>query len=149
MTSSTSVRLAAAAAVLATIVACKPSVSVGSPATTASPATRNTATAMPAGVTAASIAEGKTLYETQANNCTRCHGVDGKGTNRGPSLVDSVWVQIDGSYPSIVKIINDGVPAANIKGNYSFNMRPKGGAPLTDAQVASIAAYVWSMSHPR
>ena len=104
---------------------------------------------MPAGVTEATIAEGKTLFETQANNCTRCHNADGKGNTRGPDLTDAVWVQIDGSYPAIVKIIHDGVPSANIKGNYSFNMRPKGGATLTDAQVASIAAYVWSVSHPR
>jgi mono/diheme cytochrome c family protein len=147
MTSRT-VRFAFATAVVAVLAGCKPGTTVGSPGTTATPATANRAPAMPAGVTAASVAEGKTLYETQANNCSRCHGLDAKGGSRGPNLTDSVWVQIDGSYPAIVKIITDGVPAANIKGNYSFPMRPKGGAQLTDAQVASIAAYVWSASHP-
>lgn len=104
---------------------------------------------MPAGVTAASIAEGKTLYETAANNCSRCHGVDAKGGTRGPNLSDSTWVQIDGSYPEIIRIINEGVPAAKIKNpSYQFPMAPKGRATLTDAQVASIASYIWSLSHP-
>lgn len=144
---SRTVRFALATAAVVGLAACKPGATVGSPGATATPATANRAPAMPAGVTAASIAEGKTLFETQANNCSRCHGLDARGGTRGPNLADSVWVQIDGSYPAIVKIINDGVPAANIKGSYSFPMRPKGGAPLTDAQVASIAAYLWSASH--
>jgi mono/diheme cytochrome c family protein len=146
MTSKNSLRLLAAVAVVATAVACSRSVTVGSPGTTAAPANR--APVLPAGVTAASIAEGKTLYEAQANNCQRCHGLDAKGNTRGPSLTDSVWVQIDGSYPEIVRIINEGVPGTKIKGNYPNPMGPKGRAPITDAQVASIAAYVWSLSHP-
>jgi mono/diheme cytochrome c family protein len=151
MISSQSVRLVTAAAVVAAIAACKPSSTVGSPGTmaTPAPATTNAAPAMPAGVTAASIAEGKTLFETATNNCSRCHGVDGKGGTRGPNVVDSVWVQIDGSYPEIVRIINEGVPANKIKGGYQFPMAPKGRAPITDAQVASIAAYLWSASHQR
>ena len=149
MTSSIPVRFLTAAAVVAAIAACKPSASVGSPGTTAAPAAANRAPAMPAGVTAAMIAEGKTLFETAANNCTRCHNADAKGNNRGPNLTDSVWVQIDGSYPEIVRIINEGVPAAKIKGSYQFPMAPKGRATLTDAQVGSIAAYIWSLSHPR
>jgi hypothetical protein len=27
-------------------------------------------------------------------------------------------------------------------------MPPRGGAPLTDADVAAVAAYVWAISHP-
>ncbi len=146
MTSKISVRLLTALAIIATAVACSRSATVGSPGSTAAPANR--APAMPAGVTAATIAEGKTLYEAQANNCQRCHGVDAKGNNRGPNLTDSLWVQIDGSYPEIVRIINEGVPATKIKGNYQFPMAPKARAPITDAQVASIAAYVWSLTHP-
>ena len=146
MTSKNTFRLLTAVAIAATVVACSRSATVGSPGGTAAPANR--APTMPAGVTAATIAEGKTLYETTANNCVRCHGVDAKGNNRGPNLTDSAWVQIDGSYPEIVRIINEGVPAAKIKGNYANPMAPKGRAPITDAQVGSIAAYVWSLSHP-
>ena len=148
MTSRIPVRFLTAVAAVAAIAACKPASSVGSPGTTAAPAT-NRAPAMPAGVTTASIAEGKTLFEAPANNCVRCHNADAKGNNRGPNLADSTWVQIDGSYPEIVRIINEGVPAAKIKGGYQFAMAPKGRATLTDAQVNSIAAYIWSLSHPR
>jgi len=147
MTSKSSLRLITGAAIVVAALACGRSASVGSPSTTAAPAA-NRAPAMPAGVTAATIAEGKTLYETPSSNCGRCHGLDAKGTTRGPNLSDSTWVQIDGSYPEIVRIINTGVPSANIKGQYQFNMRPKGGSQtLTDAQVSSIAAYIWSLSH--
>jgi mono/diheme cytochrome c family protein len=149
MTSRIPVRLVVAAALLAVVAACSRKATVGSPGPTATPAA-NRAPAMPAGVTPASIAEGKTLFEAQANNCTRCHGADGKGGTRGPNLLDSVWVQIDGSYPEIVRIINEGVPAAKIKNSqYQFPMAPKGRATLTDAQVGAIAAYIWSGSHPR
>jgi mono/diheme cytochrome c family protein len=146
MTSRNSLRLITGAVIVVAAVACSRSATVGSPGGTAAPANR--APAMPAGVTAASIAEGKTLYEAQSSNCGRCHGLDAKGTQRGPNLSDSTWVQIDGSYPEIVRIINTGVPSASIKGPYQFNMRPKGGSQtLTDAQVNSVASYVWSLSH--
>jgi mono/diheme cytochrome c family protein len=147
MYSKNSLRLITGAVIVATAVACSRKASVGSPGTTAKPAA-NRAPAVPAGVTAASIAEGKTLFETQANRCSGCHGPEAKGGTRGPNLSDSVWVQMDGSYPEIVRIINEGVPQAKIKGAYTIPMRPKGGsATLTDAQVNSIAAYVWSLSH--
>jgi mono/diheme cytochrome c family protein len=149
MISKNSLRFITGAVIVATAVACSRKATVGSPGTTASPApaAANRAPAMPAGVTAATIAEGKTLYEAATSNCGRCHGVDAKGTNRGPNLSDSTWAQIDGSYPEIARIINEGVPAAKIKGGFQFPMRPKANAPLTDAQVNSIAAYLWSLSH--
>ena len=146
MTSRNSLRLITGAVIVVAAVACSRTATVGSPSTTASPAA-NRAPAVPAGVTAASIAEGKTLYEAQTSNCGRCHGLDAKGTTRGPNLSDSAWVQMDGSYPEIARVINEGVPQARIKGQYQFMMRPKGGATLTDAQVNSIAAYIWSLSH--
>jgi mono/diheme cytochrome c family protein len=147
MTLKNSLRFLAATAVLTAAVACSRSASVGSPGTTAAPAA-NRAPTRPAGVTDAAIAEGKTLYEAQSSNCIRCHGVDAKGGNRGPNLTDSVWVQIDGSYPEIARIINEGVPATKIKGSYPNAMAPKGRAAITEAQVNSIAAYLWSVSHP-
>lgn len=147
MISKHSLRLVAGGVALVAAVACSRKATVGSPGPTATPATANRAPAMPAGVTAATIVEGKTLFEATSSNCGRCHGVDAKGGQRGPNLADSVWVQIDGSYPEIARIINEGVPAAKIKGQYQFPMRPKGGSALTDAQVNSVAAYLWSLSH--
>jgi mono/diheme cytochrome c family protein len=144
MTSRNSLRLITGAVIVVAAVACSRKATVGSPGATAAPANR--APAMPAGVTAATIAEGKTLFETQANNCSRCHGVDAKGATRGPNLADSTWLQIDGSYPEIARIINEGVPAAKLK-SFQTPMPPKGRATLTDAQVNSIAAYIWSLSH--
>jgi len=145
MTSRNSLRLITGAVIVVAAVACSRKATVGSPGTTAAPA--NPAPAVPAGVTAASIAEGKTLFEATTSNCGRCHGVDAKGGTRGPNLSDSTWVQIDGSYPEIVRIITEGVPAAKIKGQYQGQMRPKGGSTLTDAQINSVAAYIWSLSH--
>jgi mono/diheme cytochrome c family protein len=144
-------RLFAAALTSATLAGCTPASTVGSPSTTATPASAPTATrapAMPAGVTDATIAEGKALFELPANNCSRCHGTDGKGTTRGPNLTDSVWVHNDGTPTGIAKTITEGVPAAQIKNpNFQFPMAAKGRAALTDAQVSSIAAYLWSVSH--
>jgi mono/diheme cytochrome c family protein len=145
MTSRISFRLITGV-MIAGAAACSRSAAVGSPGTTATPAA-NRAPTVPAGVTAATIAEGKTLYEATTSNCTRCHGLDAKGTTRGPNLSDSTWNQMDGSYPEIVRVITEGVPAAKVKGPFQVMMRPKGGATLTDAQVSSIAAYVWSLSH--
>ena len=147
MISKNSLRLITGALGLVAAVACSRKTTVGSPGATATPAPANRAPAMPAGVTAATITEGKTLFEAQTSNCGRCHGLDAKGGQRGPNLSDSTWVQIDGSYPEIARIINEGVPAAKIKGQYQFPMRPKGGSALTDAQVNSVAAYLWSLSH--
>ena len=143
MTSKNSLRLITGAVIVVAAVACSRKATVGSPGTTAAPAA-NRAPAVPAGVTAASIAEGKTLFE--GNSCSRCHGMDAKGAQRGPNLSDTTWLQIDGSYPEIVRIITEGVPAAKLK-SFQTPMPAKGRATLTDAQINSIAAYIWSLSH--
>jgi hypothetical protein len=45
----------------------------------------------------------------------------------------------------ITRTITDGVPKPK---NYSVRMPPRGGAPLSDSDVAAVAAYVWAISHP-
>jgi cytochrome c5 len=53
---------------------------------------------LPAGVTAAMVAEGKTVFEG-AGICTSCHGPAGEGVpNLGANLADDEWVHSDGSY---------------------------------------------------
>jgi mono/diheme cytochrome c family protein len=144
MTSSLS-RVFALVGVVATVAACHPGVSVGSPAPGAGPAAAAKSTGVPSSITTAMIDSGKTLFA--GANCAKCHGAGGVGAQNGPNLTDATWVQIDGSYDAIVNIIHTGVPAANIKGGYRFNMRPMGGATFTDDQVRMIAAYVYTISH--
>ncbi len=104
--------------------------------------------ALPAGVTTAMIAVGDSIFHKAS--CQRCHGMDAKGTDRGPNLTDATWAQITGTYPEIVKVINEGVAKEKIKMTGApFAMRPRGGVnpPLTDEQVSQVAAYVYSISH--
>ena len=56
------------------------------------------------------------------------------------------WVFGDGSLKAIAQTIANGVPKPK---NYSVPMPAKGGAPLSDSDVAAVAAYVWAISHRR
>jgi mono/diheme cytochrome c family protein len=99
---------------------------------------------IPAGMTAAQVEEGRTLF-AGAGLCFTCHGQAGVGVAQlGPSLADGEWLHSDGSFDAIVNQINKGVTAAESKSGTV--MPPKGGAAtLTDEQVRSIAAYVYSL----
>ena len=99
--------------------------------------------ALPEGVTAALIEEGKTLFHGDAL-CASCHGQEGIGTPIGPTFADTTWLHIDGSYPAIVQVIKDGVPTPK---ESMVPMLAKGGSAITDAQVSAVAAYVWRLSH--
>ena len=61
-----------------------------------------------------------------------------------PDLTDDVWLNIDGSYESIVQNIMTGVPEPK---EHPGLMLPKGGAPITDEQVRAVGAYVWTLSN--
>ncbi len=101
---------------------------------------------LPTGVTPQMVALGDSLFK--ASSCRRCHGPDAKGTGNGDNLTDDTWSQIDGSYESIVQVITEGVPKEKVKlSTAQFGMRPRGGTQLTDDQIKSVAAYVYSISH--
>jgi hypothetical protein len=51
----------------------------------------------------------------------------------------------DGTFAGLRHTITDGVPKPK---NSAPPMPPRGGAPLTDADVVAVAAYVWAISHP-
>ena len=51
----------------------------------------------------------------------------------------------DGSLQAITHIIADGIAKPR---NYSVAMPPKGGAPLSNSDVAAVAAYVRAIGHP-
>jgi glucose/arabinose dehydrogenase/mono/diheme cytochrome c family protein len=100
------------------------------------------------GATAKEVALGQRVFAGQVGGapCTGCHGSDAKGTPLGPDLTTGKWVWSDGSLAGIQQTITKGVQ--NPK-NYRAPMPAMGGAQLSDAQVAAVAAYVWALGHPR
>jgi mono/diheme cytochrome c family protein len=117
----------------------------GTPAR-ASSAVVASANALPADITPAMVAQGDSLFNN--GSCMRCHARGGAGGQNGPTLTDSTWLQISGRFDEIVKVIADGVPAPAIKNaTHRFPMNPRGGPMnLTDAQIRSVAAYVFTLA---
>ncbi len=101
---------------------------------------------VPPGATAQELALGNRIYHGEAagGTCSGCHGSDGRGGPQAPSLVSGHYQLIDGSFPSIKQIVTDGVPRPR---GYEVPMPPKGGAPLTNADVIAVAAYAWAIGH--
>ena len=98
---------------------------------------------LPEGVTAEMVAAGEAQWKGGAI-CVACHGPDANGTQLAPNLRDAEWLNSDGTYPNIVKTINEGVATPK---QFTGVMPAKGGAALTDAQVNELAAYIYSISH--
>jgi mono/diheme cytochrome c family protein len=94
------------------------------------------------GATQEMVDEGRKLFA--GNTCVGCHGAEGAGTALAPQLSDKTWINISGNYDEIVATITNGVP--NPK-EHPAAMPPKGGAAISDAQIKSIAAYIYSISH--
>jgi mono/diheme cytochrome c family protein len=97
---------------------------------------------LPAGVTPATIAQGKKLFSGEGL-CFSCHGPEAKGLV-GPDLTDGIWLIGTGKFDQIVARILEGVPADKSKSGVV--MPPRGGTKLKDEQVRAVAAYVWSLS---
>jgi mono/diheme cytochrome c family protein len=87
--------------------------------------------------------DGRAIYAGKGN-CGTCHGRTGTGTSMGPDLTDGEWLHIDGSVDSIAALVKRGVPEPI---EASVAMPPRGGAPLTDPEVAAVARYVHALSH--
>ena len=70
--------------------------------------------------------------------CAACHGMDGKGnpTLGAPNLTDDIWLHGWGE-AAIVNIVNNG----------KHNEMPAQKEKLTEAQIAVLASYVWSLSN--
>jgi glucose/arabinose dehydrogenase len=101
---------------------------------------------VPPGATKDQVALGDRIFHGEAagGTCSGCHGSDARGGPQAPSLVSGHSVVSDGSLTGITETINNGVPRPR---GYEVPMPPKGGAPLTDADVAAVAAYVWAIGH--
>jgi mono/diheme cytochrome c family protein len=136
----------AALVVLAMVVACGTA-----PGAASSAAAAPGPTARPAQVTPERIAAGKLLYEKGV--CITCHMKDGAGGTNAPPLNDKSWLHGEGKFNQIRDIIINGWSPADMVGGYSRGMPQRGenriGARklLTDDEVTSVAAYVWSISH--
>ena len=100
---------------------------------------------VPPRATKEQVALGERIFQGEAadGTCAGCHGSDAKGSPLAPSLVNGVWFFGDGSLKAISKTVADGVPKPR---NYSDPMPPRGGAPLSDADVAAVSAYVWALN---
>lgn len=96
----------------------------------------------PAPADSATLAEGRRLYEGRGL-CAGCHGMTGEGI-LGPTLrLDAgkpTWIHFDGTLAGAITLITRGIPAGSTTA--TAEMPPRGGARLTDAQVAAVAAYV-------
>lgn len=97
---------------------------------------------LPAGVTAKQVEDGKKLFGG-AGLCLACHGPEARG-GIGPDLTSGAWLHPTGSYQDLVHLITAGVPLEESK---SGQMMPaRGGGALSEAEIRSVAAYVWSIS---
>lgn len=100
---------------------------------------------LPPSVTEETVEEGRAVFTGQGA-CFSCHGPDGTGTPIGPDLTDELWLHIDGTYDAIVTLVNSGVPEPK---EHPAPMLPRGGTGIDDEQVRAVAAYVWTLTHPR
>ena len=89
------------------------------------------------------VDRGRTVFSS-SGNCFACHAANGQGTALAPNLTDAQWLDSDGSYASIVRLVRTGVP--NPK-QHPAPMPALGGASLSPAQVCAVAAYVYSLTH--
>jgi mono/diheme cytochrome c family protein len=86
------------------------------------------------------IARGDSLYKgaTGSANCVFCHGPLLIGGSQRTNLIDNRWWNGDGSYASIIAIINAGVARPG-----ELYMPPMGGVSLSPEEIRAIAAYVY------
>jgi len=96
---------------------------------------RKTAAATVAQTDAASLAQGKAIFEGPENVCSSCHRPD-LGGLVGPNLTDEYWLH-GCSMQEIITSVSTGYP---LKGMLPFGT----GKPLTDEQLVLVASYVLS-----
>jgi mono/diheme cytochrome c family protein len=102
------------------------------------------AQSLPSGVTPEMVQQGDTIFHGRGR-CFKCHGQDGKGTQKGPGLTaPKKWINIRGEYPEIVDLVTNGVPEPK---EHSAPMPSRAKAGLSDEEVRAAAAYAWSLSH--
>jgi glucose/arabinose dehydrogenase/mono/diheme cytochrome c family protein len=100
----------------------------------------------PPGATRDQMLLGSRIFwgEASGGTCSGCHGSDGKGSTVGPNLTSGEWSWGDGSWQALAATIDKGVVSPK---HADGAMPPRGGAPLSDADVKAVAAFVWGISH--
>jgi mono/diheme cytochrome c family protein len=90
-----------------------------------------------AGVSAALLASGKSVY---AQNCLTCHLADGLGVDgMNPPLAKTEYVL--GDKTRLTKVLLNGLQGVEIGGEQYHGVMPAQ-ATLTDAQIAAVLTYV-------
>ena len=90
-----------------------------------------------AGVSAALLASGKSVY---AQNCLTCHLADGLGVDgMNPPLAKTDYVL--GDKTRLTKVLLNGLQGVEIGGEQYHGVMPAQ-ATLTDAQIAAVLTYV-------
>lgn len=101
---------------------------------------------LPEGVTAAQVQQGQQIFTGQGI-CFTCHASDATGSVLGPNLTDDTWLWVDPAagdvLTQIATIVQTGVTQPK---EHSAPMPAMGGAQLSEAQIAAVAAYVYSLS---
>lgn len=108
---------------------------------------RPTLPPLPSGMTISDIVRGDSIYHGKGT-CFACHGLEGEGRPAaGDALTVSLnWAQYQ--WTSIDSLIDAGIPQTITRSPIA--MPPRGGrSDLTDAEVRSVAAYVWAISQTR
>jgi mono/diheme cytochrome c family protein len=101
------------------------------------PAIKAPAKKTTAGVPAAVLASGKSVY---AQNCLTCHMADGLGVDgMNPPLAKTDYVL--GDKTRLTKVLLNGLKGVEIGGEQYHGVMPAQ-ASLTDAQIAAVLTYV-------
>ncbi|GIW72357.1 MAG: hypothetical protein KatS3mg102_1899 [Planctomycetota bacterium] len=104
---------------------------------------------LPAGITPEMVERGRQIFMGKAANgiCFTCHGMDAKGSSLAPDQTDMEWLHGDGSFESIYRIIETGVPQDQLVAAPA-PMLPWGGAPepFSESDHKAIAAYIYAIS---
>ena len=86
-------------------------------------------------------------HQLFGDNCAACHGIDGKGGSNYPDLTDDDWLW-PGGPEGIAETMRIGINSPHPESRIAL-MSAFGRDGLLDrAQVANVAAYVYSLSHP-
>jgi len=96
---------------------------------------------LPAGVTSQMIFDGRALF-AEGQRCSGCHGAPPWG-DIGAATTDSIWLKPI-PYDRLVGFIGRTHPADVAPGTVGA-----GGGTLSDYEVGSLAAYVWSVGRQR